>query len=136
MPDDVTVDTSELDRAVAQLGEVPRKTLGYVRKAVQVNVMLVKADWREKLAGNEYAPLVPLAITYDTRELAGGIEAEIGAEKGTGKQGGVALLEEYGAPARNLAPRGFGAASLQENLADLEQGVAKALDDGLRAAGW
>lgn len=136
MADALTIDTSEFDRAVAQLGDLPRSTLGFVRKAVQFNATLVKNDWRAKLQGNPYAPRVPFSITYDTRELAGGVEAEIGAEKGTGKQGGVALLLEYGAPARGLGARGYGIAALQDNLVDLEQGIGKAIDEGLRAIDW
>ena len=135
MADAVTIDTSELDRAIAQIGELPKVVLPFVRKAVQFNVNLVKSDWRDKLSGNPYAPRVPYSITYETRELPRAIEAEIGAEKGTGKQGGVALLLEYGAPARGLGARGYGLASLQENVGDLEDGVGKAIDDGLRAVG-
>lgn len=136
MADSITIDNSEFDKAIAQLGTLPRNTLPFVRKAVQFNVNLIKQDWRGKLSGNPYAPRVPYSITYDTRELAGGVEAEIGAEKGTGKQGGVALLLEYGAPKRGLSPRGYGLAALQDNLDDLEQGIGKALDDGLRAIQW
>lgn len=136
MADAVTIDTTEFDRAIAQIGKLPSKVLPFVRKAVQFNVTLVKNDWREKLSGNEYAPLVPYSITYSTKELAQGIEAEVGAEKGIGKQGGVALLLEYGAPARGLSARGYGLAALQENVGDLEQGVGKAIDDGLRAIDW
>jgi hypothetical protein len=134
--DALSIDLSEFNKAIAQLRDLPRSTVPFVRKAVQFNVTLVKNDWRSKLQGNEYAPRVPYSITYETRELAGAVEAEIGAEKGTGKQGGVALLLEYGAPARGLGARGYGLAALQENLDDLEQGIGRALDDGLRAVGW
>jgi hypothetical protein len=136
MDDRITIDTTEFDRAVAQLGQLPRAVLPFVRSAVQYNVNLVKQDWRARLSGNEYAPLVPYSITYDTTELSQGITAEIGAEKGTGKQGGVALLLEYGAPRRGLSARGYGLKSLQDNLDDLEKGAGKAIDDGLRAVGW
>ncbi len=136
MAEGIIVDLTDFNRAIAQLGKVPDTTQPLIRKAVQFNVNLVKQAWRSKLSGNEYAPRVPYSITYETRELSNAIEAEIGAEKGTGKQGGVALLLEYGAPAQNLGARGYGLASLQENLDDLEQGVGKAIVDGLRAAGW
>jgi hypothetical protein len=136
MADAVTIDTTEFDRAIVKLGRLPNEVLGFARKALQFNVTLIKEDWRGRLAGNQYAPLVPYSITYETKELADGVEAEIGAEKGTGKQGGVALLLEYGAPARGLAARGSGLASLQDNLPDLEQGMGKAIDDGLKAIGW
>jgi hypothetical protein len=136
MADRLTIDTSEFDRAVTQLDSLPRATLPFIRSAVQFNVTLVKNGWRSDLEGTEFAPRVPLAITYSTKELAGGIEAEVGAEKGTGNQGGVALLLEYGAPAQNLGARGFGLKNLQENVGDLERGVGRAIDDGLRAISW
>jgi hypothetical protein len=136
--DAITIDVSELDKAIAQLGQLSSETLPFVRKAVQVNVTLVKNAWREKLQGTPSAPRVPYSITYDTKELAGGVEAEIGATKGTGNQGGVALLLEYGAPNNpsHLAAHGYGLAALQENVEDLENGVGKAVDDGLKAIGW
>lgn len=136
MVDGLTIDTSEFDRAIAQLNDLPRPVLRFVRSAVQYNINLVKADWRGRLQGNEFAPRVPFSITYDTKLLASGIEAEIGAEKHVGKQGGIALLLEYGAPKRGLSARGYGAASLQDNLGDLESGIGKAIDDGLRAVDW
>jgi hypothetical protein len=137
--DAITIDVSELDKAIAQLGQLSSETLPFVRKAVQVNVTHVKNAWREKLQGTPSAPRVPYSITYDTKELAGGVEAEIGATKGTGNQGGVALLLEYGTPGHkyvNLPAHGYGLAALQENVEDLENGVGKAVDDGLKAIGW
>lgn len=138
MADAVTIDVSEFDKAIAQLGQLSAETLPFVRKAVQVNVTHVKNAWREKLQGTPSAPRVPYSITYDTKELADAVEAEIGATKGTGNQGGVALLLEYGAPNNpsRLPAHGYGLAALQENVEDLEVGVGKAIDDGLKAIGW
>lgn len=137
MADAITIDTSEFDRAIAQLAQLPDAARPLIRKAVQVNVTKVKNAWRDKLQGTPSAPRVPYSITYDTKELAGGVEAEIGATKGTGNQGGVALLLEYGAPNNpsHLAAHGYGLASLQENVEDLEYGVGQALDDAVRAVG-
>lgn len=138
MADGISVDLTDLHRAVAKLDALPAATRPFVRKAVQVNVTNVKNDWRDKLQGTPSAPRVPYSITYDTKELAGGIEAEVGATKGTGNQGGVALLLEYGAPNNpsRLAAHGYGLAALQENTEDLEVGVGRAIDDGLRAVDW
>lgn len=132
MADDVTIDTSELDRLVVDLTNAPVSIARQVRSALQVNAQHVKESWREKLAGNAYAPRVPFSITYDTKISDDGIEVEIGAQKGTGRQGGVALLLEYGAPRRGLAPRGYGLAALQENLEDLERGISRALGSALQ----
>lgn len=137
MADGITIDTSDFDRAIAQLAQLPEEARPLIRKAVQVNVTKVKAAWRDKLQGTPSAPRVPYSITYDTKELAGGVEAEIGATKGTGNQGGVALLLEYGAPNNpsHLPAHGYGLAALQENVEDLEFGVGQALDDAVKAVG-
>lgn len=134
--DEFTIDTSEFDRAIADLSRAPVVLLPKVRSAVQVFDGNVKDSWRDKLFGNEYAPRVPYSITYDTKVLARSVESEIGAEKGTGKQGGVALLLEYGAPRRGLSARGYGAASLAENLPDFEKGIGIALADSMKEVGW
>ncbi|PYY32357.1 hypothetical protein [Curtobacterium sp. MCBD17_030] len=129
------IDTHRLDQIAVALGNVPGATLPKVRSAVQFNATLVKQEWRKSLQGNRFAPRVPYAITYDTHELADAVTAEIGAEKGTGKQGGVALLLEYGAPAKKLAPRGYGMQAVQDNLDDLRHGITRAIADGAAAAG-
>lgn len=128
MADDVVIDTTQLDRLVVDLNNMPASIARNVRSALQVSAGHVKESWRGKLQGNAYAPRVPFSITYDTRITGDGIEVEIGAQKGTGRQGGVALLLEYGAPRRGLAPRGYGLASLEENMADLERGMRLAID--------
>jgi hypothetical protein len=133
--DELFIDAHQLNQVAVALGNVPAATLPKVRSAVQFNANLVKQEWRNSLRGNRYAPRVPLSITYDTHELADAVTAEIGAEKGTGKQGGVALLLEYGAPAQKLGPRGYGATAVLDNLDDLRQGMAKAIEDGIAAAG-
>lgn len=131
--DDFFIDTHQLDQVAVALGNVPGATLPKIRSAVQFNSNLVKQDWRKSLAGNRFAPRVPFSITYTTTELPDAITSEIGAEKGTGKQGGVALLLEYGAPAKKLAPRAYGMFAVQDNLDDLDKGIRKAIEDGLAA---
>jgi hypothetical protein len=133
--DGLFIDTHQLDQIAIALGNVPQATLPKVRSAIQFNANLVKQEWRKSLQGNRFAPVVPYSITYDTQELGDGITAQIGAEKDTGKQGGVALLLEYGAPAKKLAPRGYGAKAVLDNLGDLRQGIGKAIEDGAAAAG-
>jgi hypothetical protein len=138
------IDSHQLNRVAVALGNVPGATLPKVRSAVQFNANLVKQAWRDKLRGNEFAPRVPYSITYETHELPDAVTAEIGPirgpviehRKGTGgTQGGVALLLEYGAPAKKLAPRGYGAKAVLDNLGDLRHGITKAIADGVAAAG-
>lgn len=141
MPDDFRIDTSDLTRAVVQLRQIPTVALPLIRSAVQVNLQHVKESWRGKLEGDEFAPRTPYSISYDTEVSGNEVRGEVGANKGTGQQGGVALLKEYGATnkfsgATSLGARGYGLASLQENLEDLEGGVAKALAQAASVNGW
>lgn len=130
------VDTSDLQRLSVDLGNYAAAAGREIAQAVEFNARLVKDAWRGKVSGNEYAPRAPFSIDYERKGLASAvgsnIDFEIGARKGVGKQGGVVLLLEYGAPKKALGARGFGAAALQENVDDLEQGIAKALDTAAR----
>jgi len=135
--DQVYVDTSELDRyAVHALGEYAKAAAADIDKTLEFNANLIKKSWRDKVSGNEYAPRAPFSIDYERKGFASfagsEVEYEVGARKGVEKQGGVVLLLEYGAPKKGLSARGFGIAAMQENLDDLEQGVAKALDTAAR----
>jgi hypothetical protein len=130
------VDTTELARLAVDLGNYAAAAGPEIVQALEFNSRLVKDAWRGKVQGNDYAPLAPFSIDYERKGFASAagsdIEFEIGARKGIGKQGGVVLLLEYGAPRKALGARGFGVAALQENVDDLEQGIAKALDTAAR----
>jgi hypothetical protein len=134
--DDFTIDTSEFDKAIVQMRRIPDVAKPLVRAAVQFNLQEIKASWRSKLEGDPMAPRAPYSISYDTTLSGNEVRGEVGANKGTGQQGGVVLLKEYGAPQRSLGARGYGLAALQENLDDLEQGIGKALAQAATVAGW
>lgn len=137
MADEFTIDTSEFDRAIVELGRMPPAVMRRADQAGRANAQTVRDAWRDKVSGNEYAPRAPYSITYD--RISGGSESfeyEIGPEKYIGRQGGVVLLLEYGAPRKNLGARGYGLAALIENVDDLERGVQQALVDGARDAGF
>jgi len=134
--DDFRIDLSEFDKAIVQMRRIPATAKPLVRSAVQFNLQLVKAAWRSKLEGDPMAPRSPYSISYDTTVSGNEIRGEVGANKGTGQQGGVVLLKEYGAPRRSLGARGYGLASLQENIDDLENGIAKALVQAASVNGW
>ena len=131
MPDGY-VDTSELGRLAVDLNTYGEEVAKDVDTALEVNARNIKDDWRDKVSGSDSAPRAPFSIDYERTTVATfagwSVEYEIGARKGIGKQGGVVLLFEIGAPAKNLGARGFGLASLLENIADLETGITKALD--------
>ena len=127
----ITVDMSEVDRLVVDLRDFPDVAAKEVDQALEVNARNIKDSWRGKVEGNEHAPLAPYSIDYERTAVAtfagSSVDYEIGARKGIGKQGGVVLLLEFGAPKKRLGARGFGLAALSENVEDLERGITLAL---------
>lgn len=120
-------DFSSLSELAADLGEVARSARPNVRKATQVTAQKVRDSWREKLAGSATLPGLPAALSYDIETSVSGVEAEIGFDKEG--QGNLGNVSEYGTP--NVAPRGFGLASLEENQADFVKGILMAVDESL-----
>lgn len=107
-----------------------------LRSALAYNATLVRDEWRESLGGTSHAKLSPSSITYDTRPRANGdVAVEIGAVKYAGRQGGVALLREYGVSSQHTAREEFGLHALQNNVDDLVQGINIAIGDTIRQVG-
>lgn len=116
-----------------------------IERAVEHSARRVKDRWNAKLYTEGHAKLTGKAISYDVGTAfdlglgtslqgaldsgsgAASIVAEIGPRKGSHRQAGVVVLLENGAPAQNLAPHGYGAASVQEEEPDFEAGIAFAL---------
>lgn len=144
MADGATIDSSDFARLAADLGKVPPETGEYAAKALEVSARRVRDDWRQNATGLAHAPAFPYSITYDVgstsgalRGLLGGagaqdLMAEIGPEKGRA-QGALGNLIEFGSV--NNPPMGLGHGALQLNEPDFEQGIDRAIADGLRAAG-
>jgi hypothetical protein len=125
------IDSTDIFKLVADLGEAPQNVGEYVAKALGVTSLKVKQTWAAKV-GRGIHPSLPSAIDYSIKGASGRfgtgrsyIEAEIGFNKGR-FAGPLGNISEYGSlyhPAR-----GFGLASLQENEADLEAGIAFAVE--------
>lgn len=144
MGDGATFDFSQITQLSADLGKAPADAGENIYKAFTVTSAKVKKSWQQKLSGTPDVPFGPLTITYDVgtnasifREAGGGAKAaanqivsEIGAEDGR-KQAPIVAVLEYGAPINNLPPHGYGAASLQENSDDFENGLLLAIGDPL-----
>lgn len=124
-------DFSELNALAADLGDAA-DALPNVKKAVQVTANNVKTAWRGKLQGSSTLPALPYAVSYDVKADRGGVEGEVGFDKGK-PQGPLGNISEFGT--MNNPPRGFGLASLEENQADFVRGIETAIDDTLKAAG-
>ena len=137
MPDFLNIDFSEIDQLSVDLGDVSKNIGGYARTAVNVTSLKVKKAWAEKLKDEPRMPHASRSITYDiTSVQAFGVtvlKSEIGAERGR-LQAPIVVINEFGAPGNNTAPRGYGAGALIENAPDLEEGLLKASADAERAA--
>jgi hypothetical protein len=139
------VDTSQLDKLSADIGNAPKTAGPNIYKAFTVTSARIKKEWQQKLSGTPDVPHGPLAITYDITTgggVLGGllklvgvgaanqISSEIGAEDGRLQAPIVALLE-YGSPVNNLPPHGYGTDSLADNADDFTNGLLLAIGDPL-----
>lgn len=138
MPDFLDVDFSEITQISVDLGDAADNIGQYARKALDITALKTKKTWADKLKGEPGLPHASRSITYDITTLqAFGVtvmKAEIGAERGR-MQAPIVVVNEFGAPGNNTAPRGYGAGALIENAPDLEEGLLIASEQAERAAG-
>jgi hypothetical protein len=129
-------DFSDIVKLVADLGEVPKNAGKNIRKAVEVTARKVKDDWRKPLEGSSSVPGGARTISYDIKGgeaiRGSGISAEIGPE--TGGVGSLVSALEDGFGGRQ-GPTGYGAAALQMNEEDFQDGLEKALEQAEEEAG-
>ena len=108
----MTIDDSEIQRLSHDLGRASRAAQRSIRRAVQTTADEVKAAWNNGLYSSGHAKLTGRAITYETTERPRhGVDAEIGAVRGQGRQAGVVRLLENGSV--HNAPHGAGGRALE-----------------------
>ena len=83
-------DFSEVENLAESLKAAPRKAVVDARAVIQKGALNIKQQLQREASGVAHAPDLPRAITYDTRETAAGIVAEIGPLEGGA--GSLALL--------------------------------------------
>ncbi len=124
------VDTSALDKLVADLGQIPATVLPEARKVVARGANNIKKDARKRWRGHPHARMLPYAVSYDVKQRATSVEAEIGPDKDK-PQGALGNLFEYGS--LNNAPIPALAPALQAEepgfVKYLEELAVKALED-------
>jgi hypothetical protein len=91
-----------------------------VRAVTAKGALNVKNEWRQHWTGHAHAPLLPLAVTYDTSFAPTGAEAVIGPDKDK-SQGALGNLFEYGSS--NNAPIPGGAPALDKEAPRFEQAL-------------
>jgi hypothetical protein len=100
------------------------------RKVVQKGLLNIKQDWRKRWSGLPHAPRLPYSITYDTKQIGGRIEGEVGPDKDR-PQGALGNLLEFGS--LNNAPRPGGTPALATEKPKFE----KAMEDlAFRGPSW
>ena len=128
----------ELDRLVADLGDVPKKTGPLIRKAIEVSSLKVKKSAADSVkSGSRMWKALPRAIDYEVKTFQGFgasvFQSEIGYKKGGA--GDLGNLREFGAPKTNLAPHNDLKTALEANQDDFERGLSIAIEQAERAAG-
>jgi hypothetical protein len=86
----VTVDTSELDRLVAELGAAPARVMPGIVAVTSKAALNIKRDLQQEASGVAHAPALPASISYDMHVRADSLEAQIGPREGGA--GSLALL--------------------------------------------
>lgn len=104
----------------------------FARKAIQVTAHHVKDDWRSAANRTGLAGYAA-DVTYETRELASSIVADIGPTP-DGDQGSFGFVEDAPGGVYS-APQHAGRDALEHNEADFERGIDAAVADALRAVG-
>ena len=84
-----------LERLVADLAHEAKVAPVEARKVVQKGCLNIKQDWRKRWSGFPHAPRLPYAIGYDTKQLGGRIDGEVGPDKDK-PQGSLGNLFAYG----------------------------------------
>jgi hypothetical protein len=132
----------DLNALARDLGEIPKATAPFVRKAVEISARNIKDLIKNEYTGARNIPGAPRAISYDikgsTGARLGGIEAEIGPEKGR-YQGTLVGMVDVGTADENGTPRTPGRKripkALQNEAPGFTRGIEQAIEDGLKAAG-
>lgn len=132
MADGIGFDFSEIDRLVADLGDISDAAGKNVIKAVEGTSLGVKKAWQEPLKGSRTLWALPFALTYDVEGDGTTVTSEIGFDKER-NQGPLGNISEYGTP--TTTGRGFGLAALEKNIPDFERGLSVALEQAEKAAG-
>lgn len=120
-------DFSELLKLAKDLGDAPKEASKNVRSAIQYTATEIKKDWR-KGASRSHLGKYAADITYETKELASSVVAEIGPTPGD--SGSFGLVEDGGGGVHS-APQHAGRDAMKRNEADFIKGLGIAVSDFL-----
>jgi hypothetical protein len=120
-------DLSELLKLAKDLGDAPKEASKNVRAAIQHTSFEIKKDW-QKGANRTGLGGYAADVTYETKELATSVVAEIGPT--IGDQGSFGLVEDGGGGVHS-APQHAGRDAMKRNEADFIKGLEIAVSDFL-----
>lgn len=130
MADGIEIDVSEVVALAAAFAAAPAKVSKDIRGVLQKGALNIKNDLNSQAAASTHFKGMAGSVTYDTRELQRGIEAEIGPDKGR-RGGPLGNLFFFGG-----ANGGGGTGDLDAPLRAEEPRFMKALGDvGEKALG-
>lgn len=126
----------DLGKLALDLTAAPVESIPNIVKAVGISAGKGKRAWRDAAKSHHYSGSYPASIDYDTAKLVKGVIAtEIGPnlDRGVGTPG-LGIVEDspkgvHGTPQRNYLK------AEQVIEADLEYGVALAIDQALKGLG-
>lgn len=88
-------DTSEVLALSADLGKIAGKAVPLLITAVEKSATAIQKNMRSDAQGHAHSPHFPNSITHDVKVRVGGIEAEIGPDKGL-TQGALGNILYFG----------------------------------------
>lgn len=124
-------DSSELRKLARDLTAAGPAVRPFARKAIQVTARHMKDDWRASAARSGLESYAA-DITYETRETATSLVADIGPT--IGDAGSFGLVEDAEGDVHS-APQHAARKALEDNEPDFERGVELAVAAALRAVG-
>lgn len=91
----IEFDTSEVLQLSADLGKIAGRTVPVLTAATEKSAAAIQKGMRSDARGHAHSPHFPASITHDLKVRVGGIEAEIGPDKGL-TQGALGNILYFG----------------------------------------
>lgn len=88
-------DVSDMVALEVDLGKIAGRSIPPLIAAVEKSAAAIEATMRADAGGHAHSPYFPNSITHDTKVRVGGIEAEIGPDKGL-SQGALGNILYFG----------------------------------------
>ena len=119
-------DVSQLRNLTREMAAAPQKVQAGVRPVVSKGALNIKNEMQMDMAVSQHFRGITFSISYDTKMDAGGVEAEIGPDKG--REGGALANIAYFGSSRGGGTVRDPSQALEEEGPRFEQALSKLLD--------